>query len=40
MNYFDDKQLEFACSSEVELNKQIMPAETKVLVLDYANKHP
>jgi L-ascorbate metabolism protein UlaG (beta-lactamase superfamily) len=40
LKYFDDEQVEFACSSELELNRQTMPASTKVLVLDYASKHP
>jgi L-ascorbate metabolism protein UlaG (beta-lactamase superfamily) len=40
LNYFDDKQVDFAITSEVELTKENLPKETRVLVLDYANKNP
>jgi L-ascorbate metabolism protein UlaG (beta-lactamase superfamily) len=40
LNYFDDGKIDFAISSEVELSKEKLPLETRVLVLDYANKHP
>jgi L-ascorbate metabolism protein UlaG (beta-lactamase superfamily) len=40
LNYFEDKQVDFAISSEVALSKEKLPGETRVLVLDYANKHP
>jgi L-ascorbate metabolism protein UlaG (beta-lactamase superfamily) len=40
LNYFDDEQVDFAISSEVKLAQESLTGETRVLVLDYANKHP
>jgi L-ascorbate metabolism protein UlaG (beta-lactamase superfamily) len=35
LKYFDDSQVDFACSSEVELNRLMLPETTRVLVMDY-----
>jgi L-ascorbate metabolism protein UlaG (beta-lactamase superfamily) len=35
LNYFDDKDVDFACADEVEIEKESLPAKTRVLVLDY-----
>lgn len=39
LSYFDDKQIDFAIGSEIELKKENLPDQTRVLVLDYANHH-
>lgn len=36
LTYFEEAQVDFACHSEVALNKADLPKETRVLVLDYA----
>jgi L-ascorbate metabolism protein UlaG (beta-lactamase superfamily) len=36
LNYFDDAEVDFAIASEVELKKESLPQQTRVLVLDYA----
>jgi L-ascorbate metabolism protein UlaG (beta-lactamase superfamily) len=36
LNYFDDKEVDFACASEVEIRKESLPQGTRVLILDYA----
>ncbi len=38
LNYFDDEEVDFAIASEVELSKEKLPAQTRVLVLDYASR--
>jgi L-ascorbate metabolism protein UlaG (beta-lactamase superfamily) len=35
LNYFDDKDVDFACADEVEIEKESLPAKSRVLVLDY-----
>lgn len=40
LSSFDDKCVDFAISSEVELTKENLPGETRVRVLDYANRNP
>jgi L-ascorbate metabolism protein UlaG (beta-lactamase superfamily) len=35
--YFDDAQVDFACSSEVEINPSMLPDSTRVLVVDHAH---
>jgi L-ascorbate metabolism protein UlaG (beta-lactamase superfamily) len=37
LEYFDDAQVDFACSSEVELNASTLPDQTRVLVMDYTH---
>jgi L-ascorbate metabolism protein UlaG (beta-lactamase superfamily) len=37
LGYFDDSKIDFACSSEVELNPSTLPEVTRVLVLDHAH---
>jgi L-ascorbate metabolism protein UlaG (beta-lactamase superfamily) len=37
LGYFDDSQVDFACSSEIELNASMLPGQTRVLVMDYAH---
>jgi L-ascorbate metabolism protein UlaG (beta-lactamase superfamily) len=37
LGYFDDAQVDFACSSEVELDGSMLPEQTRVLVIDYAH---
>jgi L-ascorbate metabolism protein UlaG (beta-lactamase superfamily) len=37
LKYFDDAQVDFACSSEVELNRSMLPDRTRVLVVDHAH---
>jgi L-ascorbate metabolism protein UlaG (beta-lactamase superfamily) len=37
LKYFDNAQVDFACSSEIELNRSMLPEETRVLVMDYAH---
>jgi L-ascorbate metabolism protein UlaG (beta-lactamase superfamily) len=37
LGYFDDAQVEFACSSEVEISMLSLPSPTRVLVIDYAH---
>jgi L-ascorbate metabolism protein UlaG (beta-lactamase superfamily) len=34
---FDDAQVDFACSSEIELNPSMLPETTRVFVLDHAH---
>ena len=34
---FDDAEVEFACSSEIELSALSLPEQTRVLVMDYAH---
>ena len=38
LGYFDDKNVDFAIASEVELGQENLPKETRVLVLDYASR--
>jgi L-ascorbate metabolism protein UlaG (beta-lactamase superfamily) len=40
LKYFDDKDIDFAIASEVELSKAKLPEKTRVLILDYAGKNP
>lgn len=35
LNYFDDKDVDFAFGSETTLTRDVLPAQTRVLVLDY-----
>jgi L-ascorbate metabolism protein UlaG (beta-lactamase superfamily) len=35
LNYFDDRDVDFACASEVEVKKENLPEKTRVLVVDY-----
>jgi L-ascorbate metabolism protein UlaG (beta-lactamase superfamily) len=35
LSYFDDAEVDFACSSEVEVEKESLPEKTRVLVIDY-----
>jgi L-ascorbate metabolism protein UlaG (beta-lactamase superfamily) len=35
LNYFDDHEVDFACDCEVEIKKENLLEETRVLVLDY-----
>jgi L-ascorbate metabolism protein UlaG (beta-lactamase superfamily) len=35
LNYFEDKDVDFACASEVEIKKENLPEGTRVLVVDY-----
>jgi L-ascorbate metabolism protein UlaG (beta-lactamase superfamily) len=35
LSYFDDEEVDFACSSEVEVKKESLPERTRVLVVDY-----
>ena len=37
LEYFDDSQIDFACSSEIELSASSLSEQTRVLVLDYAH---
>ncbi len=37
LGYFDDKDVDFACAYEVEINKDSLPEKTRVLVVDYAS---
>lgn len=36
LSRFDDADVDFACASEVELTRAVLPSGTRVLVLDYA----
>ncbi|MDX2006832.1 MAG: MBL fold metallo-hydrolase [Meiothermus sp.] len=36
LGYYPDAQVDFACASEVELWREDLPGETRVLVVDYA----
>jgi L-ascorbate metabolism protein UlaG (beta-lactamase superfamily) len=40
LDYFEDKDVDFALASEVELDETKLPEKTRVLVLDYASKNP
>jgi L-ascorbate metabolism protein UlaG (beta-lactamase superfamily) len=35
LDYFDDKDVDFACANEVEIKKESLPERTRVLVIDY-----
>jgi L-ascorbate metabolism protein UlaG (beta-lactamase superfamily) len=35
LELYDDKDVDFACSSEVEITKETLPISTRVLVMDY-----
>ena len=35
LNLFDDSQVDFACASEIEINKADLPASTRVVIVDY-----
>ncbi len=35
LEYFKDSDVDFACSSEVEITPQSLPSQTRVLVVDY-----
>ena len=35
LSYFDDSRVDFACASEVEIRREDLPGETRVLVVDY-----
>ena len=35
LDYFEDEDVDFACATEVELNKASLPQSTRVLVIDY-----
>jgi L-ascorbate metabolism protein UlaG (beta-lactamase superfamily) len=35
LNYFDDKDVDFACTDEVEIKKESLPERTRVLIVDY-----
>jgi hypothetical protein len=35
LNDFNDKDVDFACTAEVEINKENLPEKTRVLVIDY-----
>jgi L-ascorbate metabolism protein UlaG (beta-lactamase superfamily) len=35
LDYFDDKDVDFACTSEVEIKKESLPETTRVLIVDY-----
>ena len=37
LEYFDDSQVDFACSSEIELGALSLPEQTRVLVMDYVH---
>jgi L-ascorbate metabolism protein UlaG (beta-lactamase superfamily) len=37
LKYFEDVQVDFACSSEIELNPLLLPSLTRVLVVDHAH---
>ena len=35
LSYFDDARIDFACASSAEVTRETLPAETRVMVLDY-----
>jgi len=36
LSYFDDRDVDFACSAEVDLKQGELPEDTRILVMDYA----
>jgi L-ascorbate metabolism protein UlaG (beta-lactamase superfamily) len=37
LNDFDNDEVDFACASEVDIKKESLPSETRVLILDYVH---